>query len=57
MTVGFRKMAEDPDYKRLMDEMALPRANAEREKYSEFLDGIEKALEPALAEVGLLKKV
>jgi hypothetical protein len=50
-------MADDPEYKRLMDEMALPRANAEREKYSEFLDGIEKALEPALAEVGLLKKV
>ncbi|MBK6601001.1 MAG: tripartite tricarboxylate transporter substrate binding protein [Betaproteobacteria bacterium] len=57
LTVGFRKMADDPDYKRLMDEMALPRANAEREKYSEFLDGIEKALEPALAEVGLLKKI
>lgn len=57
LTAGFRKMAEDPDYKRLMDEMALPRANAEREKYGQFLDGIEKALEPALAEVGLLKKI
>ena len=57
LTAGFRKMADDPEYKRLMDEMALPRANAEREKYTEFLDGIEKALEPALAEVGLLKKV
>jgi tripartite-type tricarboxylate transporter receptor subunit TctC len=57
LTVGFRKMAQDPEYIRLMDEMALPRANAEREKFGEFLDGIEKALEPALAEVGLLKKI
>lgn len=57
LTVGFRKMAQDPEYIRLMDEMALPRANAERDKFREFLDNIEKALEPGLAEVGLLKKI
>lgn len=56
LTPGFHKMTEDPDYKRLMDEMALPRANAEREKFTEFLVNTEKALEPGLAEVGLLKK-
>ncbi len=56
LTAGFRKMADDPEYKRLMDDMALPRANAEGEKFREFLAGIETALEPALAEVGLLKK-
>ena len=53
---GFRKMAEDADYKRLMDEMALPRASAEGEQFKAFLENIEKALEPALAEAGLLKK-
>lgn len=57
LTEGFRKMSEDADYKRLMDEMALPRANAEGEKFTAFLEDIEKALEPALAEVGLLKKI
>ena len=53
---GFRKMTEDADYKRLMDEMALPRANAEREQFKEFLASTETALEPAMAEAGLLKK-
>jgi tripartite-type tricarboxylate transporter receptor subunit TctC len=56
LRAGFRKMAEDPDYKRLMDEMALPRANAEGEEFRTFLADIEKALEPGLAEAGLLKK-
>ncbi len=56
LTDGFRKMANDADYKRLMDEMALPRADAEGPKFGAFLDEIEKALEPALGEVGLLKK-
>jgi hypothetical protein len=36
--------------------MALPRANAEGDEFRAFLDQIEKALEPALAEAGLLKK-
>jgi tripartite-type tricarboxylate transporter receptor subunit TctC len=56
LRAGFRKMADDPEYKRLMDEMALPRANAEGEEFRAFLEQIEKALEPALAETGLLKK-
>jgi tripartite-type tricarboxylate transporter receptor subunit TctC len=56
LRAGFRKMADDPDYKRLMDEMALPRANAEGEEFRTFLAEIEKALEPGLAEAGLLKK-
>jgi len=56
LRAGFKKMADDPDYKRLMDDMALPRANAEGDEFRAFLDQIEKALEPALAEAGLLKK-
>lgn len=57
LTAGFRKMAEDEDYKRLMEEMALPRANAEGPAFTSFLQEIEAALEPALAEAGLLKKI
>jgi tripartite-type tricarboxylate transporter receptor subunit TctC len=56
LRTGFKKMAEDPEYKRLMDEMALPRADAEGEQFRAFLKEIEQALEPALAETGLLKK-
>lgn len=53
---GFKKMAEDPEYQKLMDELAMPRAYVEGEQFRVFLDNIEKTLEPALAEVGLLKK-
>jgi tripartite-type tricarboxylate transporter receptor subunit TctC len=56
LRTGFKKMAEDPEYKRLMDEMALPRADAEGDQFRVFLEQIEQALEPALAEAGLLKK-
>lgn len=57
LIAGFRKMAQDPDYVRLMDEMALPRANAEGPAFTAFLGETEQALEPALAEAGLLKKI
>lgn len=53
---GFRKLAADPEYVRLMNELALPRASAEGEQFRTFLAGMESALEPALAEAGLLKK-
>ena len=53
---GFRKMAQDPDVVRLMDELALPRATLEGEAFGKFLADIEASLEPALAEAGLLKK-
>jgi tripartite-type tricarboxylate transporter receptor subunit TctC len=53
---GFRKMAEDPDYIKLMDELALPRLYLEHDKFGEFLAGMEKTLEPTLEMVGLLKK-
>ncbi len=53
---GFRKAAEDPEYIKLMDELTLPRAYMEYDKFGEFLAGLEKSLGPVLDTVGLLKK-
>jgi len=53
---GFRKAAEDPEYIKLMDDLALPRAYLEYDKFEEFLANMEKTLEPTLDMVGLLKK-
>jgi len=53
---GFRKAAEDPEYIKLMDELTLPRAYMEYDKFGEFLAGLEKSLGPVLDSVGLLKK-
>ena len=53
---GFRKAAEDPDYVKLMDELALPRTYLEAEQFGQFLAETEKSLAPLLDSVGLLKK-
>ena len=53
---GFRKMAQDADVVKLMDELALPRASLEGEAFGKFLAEIEASLEPALTEAGLIKK-
>ena len=53
---GFRKAAEDPEYIKLMDDLALPRAYMEHDKFEEFLAGMEKSLDPVLDAVGLKKK-
>jgi len=53
---GFRKAAQDPDYIKLMDDLALPRMYLEYDQFGEFLANIEKTLEPVLDMVGLLKK-
>jgi tripartite-type tricarboxylate transporter receptor subunit TctC len=53
---GFRKAAEDPEYIKLMDELALPRTYLEAGPFGEFLAGTEKSLAPVLDSVGLLKK-
>ncbi len=53
---GFRKAAEDPEYIKLMDELTLPRAYMEYDKFGEFLARLEKSVEPVLDMVGLLKK-
>jgi tripartite-type tricarboxylate transporter receptor subunit TctC len=56
LTDAVRAMSEDPEYIKLTDDLALARASQAGDQFTQFLDGIEKALEPALAEVGLLKK-
>lgn len=53
---GFRKAAEDPEYIKLLDDLALPRAYMEHDKFAEFLIGMEKSLDPVLDSVGLKKK-
>lgn len=53
---GFVKMAEDPDFIRLMDQLALPRALLEGDRFGEFLANMENVMEPALKEANLLKK-
>jgi tripartite-type tricarboxylate transporter receptor subunit TctC len=53
---GFRKAAEDPEYIKLLDDLALPRAYMEHDKFGEFLAGMEKSLDPVLDSVGLKKK-
>ena len=53
---GFRKAAEDPDYVKLMDELALHRTYLEAEQFGQFLAETEKSLAPLLDSVGLLKK-
>ena len=53
---GFAKMANDPDFITLMDQAALQRVYMNGPDFGNFLGGMETALEPALAEVGLLKR-
>jgi tripartite-type tricarboxylate transporter receptor subunit TctC len=53
---GFRQAAEDPEYIKLMETLALPRTYAEYDKFGEFLAATEKTLGPVLDSVGLLKK-
>ena len=52
----FRKLVEDPDYIKLMDDLALPRVYLDYDKFETFLAEMEKTLESALESVGLLKK-
>ncbi len=53
---GFQKCTEDPDYIKLMDDLALPRTYLQHDKFEEFLIGMEKNMDQALDIVGLLKK-
>jgi tripartite-type tricarboxylate transporter receptor subunit TctC len=56
LSEGFAKMANDPDFITLMDQAALARVYMDGADFTKFLAGMETSLEPALAEVGLLKK-
>jgi len=56
LKAGFAKMAADPDFVKLLQETALALTYLDGEKFSAFLAQMETNIEPALAEVGLLKK-
>ena len=53
---GFQQCFEDPDFKALAAELAIPLIYLGPEDFTTFLDNMEKSLEPALDAVGLLKK-
>jgi len=52
---GFKKCFDDPEFRKLADELGLPLVYRDPKGLEEFLDGMEKTLEPALESVGLLK--
>jgi tripartite-type tricarboxylate transporter receptor subunit TctC len=52
---GFKKCFDDPEFRKLADELGLPLVYKDPKGLEEFLDGMEKTLEPALESVGLLK--
>ena len=52
---GFKKCFDDPEFRKLADELGLPLVYRDPKGLEEFLAGMEKTLEPALESVGLLK--
>jgi len=52
---GFKQCFDSPEFRRLADELGLQIVYKDPEEFKEFLAGMEKALEPALKSVGLLK--
>ncbi len=52
---GFKQCFDDPDFKKLAEELAIPLVYKGGNDFTEFLAGMEKILEPALESVGLLK--
>ncbi len=55
MIKGFKQCFDDPEFRKLADELGLPLVYKDPEEFKEFLAGMEKTLEPALGSVGLLK--
>jgi tripartite-type tricarboxylate transporter receptor subunit TctC len=52
---GFKKCFDDPEFKKLADELAIHLVYKDASAFEKFLAGMEKTLEPALKSVGLLK--
>jgi tripartite-type tricarboxylate transporter receptor subunit TctC len=52
---GFKQCFDDPEFKKLAAELAIPLVYKDSKEFEEFLAGMEKTLEPALESVGLLK--
>ena len=53
---GFKAMFNDPEFKKLARELALPLSYKNTNKFNGFLAGMENSLKPALKNVGLLKQ-
>jgi tripartite-type tricarboxylate transporter receptor subunit TctC len=52
---GFKQCFDDPEFRKLANELGLPLVYKDPKGFEEFLAGMEKTLEPALKSVGLLK--
>jgi len=52
---GFKECHDDPEFRKQAYQWRLPLVYKDPEGFKEFLAGIEKALEPALKSIGLLK--
>ena len=52
---GFKKCFDDPEFKKLADQLAIHLVYKNSKDFGKFLAGMEKTLEPALDSVGLLK--
>ena len=52
---GFKKCFDDPEFKKLAQELAIQLVYKDAADFKTFLENMEKTLEPALAAVGLLK--
>jgi tripartite-type tricarboxylate transporter receptor subunit TctC len=52
---GFRGCFDDPEFRKLADELGLPLVYKDPKDFEKFLADMEKTLEPALKSVGLLK--
>ena len=53
---GFKAMFNDPEFKKLAHELALPLVYKDPKEFNGFLGGMENSLKPALKDVGLLKQ-
>ena len=56
LEAGFKKMFEDPEFVAFTKEVGLMLVYKDAAGFEDFLSGMEKALEPTLDAVGLLKK-
>ena len=55
LEAGFKKCFDDPEFKKLAQELAIQLVYKDSKDFTAFLEGMEKTLEPALEAVGLLK--
>ena len=52
---GFKGCFDDPEFRKLADELGLPLVYKNPQEFEQFLSGMEKTMEPTLKSVGLYK--